>query len=151
MDLRPATWSDRNLLYEWRRQDEDTAEWWKGVRVTMESHNTWLKPRLNSPLCEIWIGWDNAPAINHNGDITKELRPVGMVRIDSNGEIVVNVDVKYRRRGFGTRLVKEALARTVHTRVKASVDSQNTAGVRTLAAAGFDSRPDVEFYICRLS
>ena len=153
MDLRPATWQDRHTLYQWRHHEEETATWWEGNPVTMESHNTWLRARLKSPTVELWIAEDRVQEVDGRGNliIGKWKRtPVGMVRIDSNGEVSVSIDPAHRKQGYGTKLLREACRVTSQSRLKASVDEGNLAARRLFEKAGFTPRPDVLFYLKRL-
>lgn len=132
MNLRPARWEDRDLLYQWRTEGEQ-ADWWQGENVTVKGHNAWLWNRLKeSSLVTVWVA-------EHDG------QPCGTARIDSNGEISFHLDPRYRGRGLGTQLVAQATAESGWHRLKASVDRDNEQGIRALLAAGYSLRDDVVF------
>lgn len=136
VQLTLATWKQRDLLYRWRQQNEEEATWYEGVSVSKAEHDRWLKRRLESPAVQIWVA-------RHDN------MPVGVVRCDSNGELSYSVDPSFRGRGLGTEMVKEAMRLAPHSRLKACVDEGNQGGARVLLAAGWEYRPDVEFYLWR--
>ena len=138
MDLRPAEGTDYKLLLRWREEGE-TAPWYQGRKIDWRDHAKWLIDRLRKPrLCKIWIA-----------EVDGE--PIGQARIDSNGEISYYVAPEYRELGYGTQIVQLACQLSGHHRVKASVDGDNEAGIRTLLKAGFVEHPDVKFFLWRPS
>ena len=137
LTLRAATYADGDLLYRWRVEDERAADWYEGSPVAEDAHRAWFRRRIHDPLVQLWVACD--------GDT-----PVGQVRVDSNGEVSYSVTRDFQRLGYATAMLQQTKAATDHDRLKASVDRGNEAGVRTLLAAGFDHRPDVDFYLCRL-
>lgn len=131
MRLRPATWEDRGKLLSWREQDE-ANDWWKGEPVTKRQHNQWLWERLNNPAVRLWV-------------CEVDGQDVGQVRIDSNGEISFSIDAGFRGQGYGSQMVAHAVMGCGWPRLKANVDLDNQASIRTLEHAGFRMRPDVGF------
>lgn len=139
LTLRPATLADSQLLYEWRVRDEADADWWKGTPVTAAAHQRWMAVRVDNPALRLWIAEDNN-------------EPVGMVRLDSNGELTVDVVPERRGEGLGTRMIVAAcaLAKDMgHTRVKASIDNVNESSMRAFEKAGFEYHADVFFFVWR--
>lgn len=149
--LRPATWADRHLLYRWRRDEETTADWWNGTPVTLESHCTWLRKMLDSPAVHIWIAEAEAgqrydPRGNLKATPKKDrVQPVGMARLDSNGELSFSVEPLWRGQGVGSQIVSQAVMLAPVDRIKANADKANQAGIRTMQRAGFKIRDDVIF------
>lgn len=134
MNCRPATLEDATLLYRWRREGE-SADWYEGSPTTESAHADWFAERVHSHLVRIWI-------------VEDEGRAVGVIRLDSNDELSVEIDPRYRGMGYGTEAIRWACAQA-EGRVKACVDSSNDAARRAFLKAGFKHRPDVDFYIWR--
>lgn len=136
MELRPARRGDHNILYGWRKADENEAIWYGGRSLSAKEFQRLTTRRVESPLVEMWIAWH-------------EKAPVGQVRVDSNGEISYSVASEWRGNGFGADMVQRAVRLSQHDRMKASVLHANEAGIRTLLSAGFEYRPDVDFFLLR--
>lgn len=138
MNLRPATLHDADLLYEWRVEGEQ-AEWYEGPQTTREQHDRWLAARLDNPAVRIWIA---------EIDGLLGAGAVGVVRLDSNDELSVEIDPGWRGLGYGTEAIQLACEQA-EGRVKACVDGSNEAARRAFLNAGFQHREDVEFYLWR--
>lgn len=139
MDIRPATHQDAQLLYKWRVESEEETPWWNGTPITWETHLQWLTPRIDSPLVHIWI-------------LQEEGQPVGEMRLDSNGEATIELVEEKRGQGLGAQALQWLCEQAVslgHSRVKASIDDQNTPSIRAFEKAGFEYRDDVVFYLWR--
>lgn len=134
MNLRPATLKDSELLYQWRVEGE-TATWYEGPKTSLKEHREWLNDRLHNPCVKVWI-------VEAGGV------PVGVVRLDSNDELSVEIDPEHRGLGYGTLAILAACARA-EGRVKACVDQTNLHARGAFLKAGFVERPDVKFYLYR--
>lgn len=134
MNVRPATAADAAALYRWRVEGEQ-ADWYEGPPTTLEGHRAWLETRLHNPVVRIWVAEHADTGV-----------PVGVVRLDSNDELSVEVDAAYRGHGYGTRLIQWACDHAPG-RVKACVDATNEPAARAFHKAGFHHRPDVHFYL----
>lgn len=139
MTFRPATRADSNLLYGWRAAAED-APWWNGRPVTKLAHEQWFQDRLASRAVRIWIAEDDG-------------EPVGHARLDSNGELSVEIVPERRGEGRGTKLIVATshlgVEQLGHTRIKACVDESNASARKAFLNAGFEERPDVRFFLWR--
>ena len=138
MHLRRAYPDDEELLYEWRIRDEHAADWYEGGPVDREEHRVWFNDRVHNPAVDLFV------ASERQGGLL-----VGMCRVDSSGEISFSVVPEQRGKGFGARMIEEVCDEVPWRRVKASVDRTNSYGAKTLEAAGFVYRPDVDFYLLR--
>lgn len=134
MNCRRANLSDADLLYRWRVEGE-TADWYEGKPTTRAEHDLWLRQRLASPAVRIWIVEDHGT-------------PIGVIRLDSNDELSVEIAPEWRGMGFGTKAIVFACSQA-EERVKACVDGSNEAALKSFAKAGFVLRPDVDFLIWR--
>ncbi len=134
MDLKPAHGGHVALLYHWRIEGE-SAGWYEGPHTTAEEHRVWLQDRLNNPCVQIWI-------------VEVDGVPVGVVRLDSNDELSVEIAPEHRGKGYGVEAIQLACAQA-KGRVKACVDESNDAARRAFVKAGFVKRPDVLFYLWR--
>jgi RimJ/RimL family protein N-acetyltransferase len=74
--------------------------------------------------------------------------PVGVVRLDSNDEVSIEIDPDHRRKGYGGFALAEVCKRA-RGRVKANVDSMNTDARMAFEHAGFKEHSDVVFYVWR--
>ena len=132
--FRLANVNDEELLFHWRKDDEDNS-WWQGEGVTRSGHSTWLDMMLvPHPLTKLYV-------------VETARNPIGQVRIDSNGEISFSVDKRWRGQGYGAQMVKEATLRNCYNggRIKANADRSNEAGIKTMLKADFKIREDVVF------
>lgn len=134
MNFRPATLKDSDLLYQWRVEGEQ-ADWYEGPKTSREDHDAWLFSRVHNGAVRIWI-------------IEEEETPVGVVRLDSNDELSVEIAPEWRGKGYGTKAIQWA-CRQAQGRVKACVDVSNYHAARAFRKAGFEMRPDVDFYLWR--
>ena len=134
MNLRPATRADSDLLYEWRTEGE-TADWYEGPQTSVKDHDAWLYDRLDNPCVHIWI-------------VEVDGIPVGVVRLDSNDELSIEIAPNQRGKGLGTEAIEKA-CELAPGRVKANVDWTNREARKAFTAAGFVERPDVIFFLYR--
>jgi len=125
MSFRNATIDDAPLIYRWREREERQT-WWNGKPISYRSHTTWLRARLQNPLIKLRIWEENN-------------QPVGMIRIDSNGEIAfhaINHDVATRMLHASHEYADE-----YGRRLKALLDEADREKIRALQEAGFTSSP----------
>jgi RimJ/RimL family protein N-acetyltransferase len=132
MKLRRATLEDAALLYQWRVEGEQ-ADWYEGSPTSADSHLLWLAQRISTPLVTIWI-------------VEVDDAPVGVVRLDSNDEISIEIAPAHRDKGYGTDALKGAVFNH-RGRVKANVDWSNIRAQDAFEKAGFEHRTDVFFYL----
>lgn len=132
MNLRRATWADAAYLLRLRNEGEQ-ASWYEGTQTTCPEHEAWLAARLNNPAVRIWV--------IREGDI-----PVGVIRLDSNDEISVQIEDQFRGCGYGVAAIQAACQHATG-RVKACVDHSNKEAAAAFEKAGFVRRPDVDFYL----
>ncbi len=138
--LRYAEYEDCERLYRWRI-DGETNDWYDGRKVEWESHKRWFYDRMEpTALVTIWI----AELETAYGWI-----PVGSCREDSNGELSYHVALEWQRKGLGSEIVRQAVERSKQHRLKACVDHDNRGGAKVVIKAGFELRPDVDFYLLR--
>ena len=125
MSFRPATYDDAPLLLGWRHADEH-ANWYEGHNTDVAAHVHWLTLRLQSPLVKLLIWAENGCDI-------------GMVRIDSNGELAFHCD----NDDACVRMIQatHAYAGDYGGRLKASVDTGNERAWQMLAQAGYSEHP----------
>lgn len=135
MTFRPATLADTDTLYRWRLEAEDEAAaggWWQGQPTTVDRHLHWLIDRVTNRLVQVLI-WE------------EKGKPVGMVRIDSNGELAYHVPAEHRGRGVEQRMLAAAVKHTdmYGGRLKAVIDEDDVERTNVLLAAGFRKYPAV--------
>ena len=134
--LRPARDSDSHLLWEWSNDDEVRASAFSRDPIGWEEHQQWVARKLEDADRRTFIGLD---ADDH---------PVGQVRFDLNpdGETEVDISVSrsWRRRGYGTEILRLACAKvlrvTPKARIVAHIKAENVSSIRTFEKAGFAFR-----------
>ncbi len=129
MTFRAATRLDIDLLHGWRTVAE-RKPWYVGKVTLKASHMSWLLPRLRDSLVQVRI-WEELG------------EPVGMVRVDSNGELAFHANSSK----VAARMLKAALPYSkLHGRLKAAVDPEDVEKCGQLLMAGFVECP-VRFFV----
>lgn len=123
--------ADAELLWRWANDPETRRNSFTRTPIPYPDHRTWLAERLASETTRLWIFEDG-------GD------PVGQVRVDAAGdvaEIHIAVAPDRRGRGYGTRILAEAVHRfreeNGRARLQASVLEHNVASLKLFGACGF--------------
>jgi len=112
MKLRPATLEDSNFLL--RLKNDKTMRKFAIVtheKIQKDNHERWLAKNLGT----IRIAY--------------EKEPIGMLRL-SNGEISINIAAKFRKQGFGTKMLKGVKG-------YAKIVDGNVASLNLFLKAGF--------------
>ncbi len=122
MSFRPATARDADFFYYWRRRDESAGirgGWYGGALTERDEHARWYADRLHKARLLVW---------------EKPSGPLGVARIDTNGEVAFSVEPRW-----AVTMLADLLwfAQTYGGRLKATVDSGDTVRVEALEAAGF--------------
>lgn len=124
MTFRDATPADADLLYDWRQADLRAAGL-EPQALSFEAHRDWLWMRSANPLVRVLI-WE------------QEGVPLGMVRLDSNGELAFHAEPECD----AAAMLRAALplADVYGGRLKVTLDASDPK-VALLKAAGFSSFP----------
>lgn len=123
--LRPATFSDAKVLFEWRNDPETRSASHNQEKFSFDSHVGWLKKSLKEKNRIIYIA-----------EIDKI--PVGTVRTDLDESVYKlswMVNPKYRGQGIGKRMVV-LLAKQISNPICAEIKSGNLASSRIAEACG---------------
>jgi len=170
--LRPAAAED--LLALWHLANDPAVRRASLIStgpIPLGEHRAWLKQKLSSPDCRIWVlesesvfrkgtvpfslreNWDS-PQVGEDRDSpqAQQAQIGGVIRYERAApevaEISFHVAAALRRRGLGTRLLQQTGQRACNElgvrRLRAVVRRENLPSARTLAKAGFiqvDSRP----------
>ena len=119
LELRPATWEDRELLLSWRNDPETRQNSLNSDPVQPGEHERWLRRSLElHPERQLWIA-------------ELEAVPVGTARLDrgpQGWELSWTVAPPARGRGVGKALVAQAL-RLVTGQVNAVIKAGNQASL----------------------
>lgn len=131
--FRRAELSDVERLWRWRLEAEkEGAEggWYEGRPTTWETHCEWFSRSLLAGPPEILVWEEN-------------LKPHGVLRVESDGAISFYVPRRFRGDGVGKRLLTAALdlAENYGGRLKATVDAGNLEAWDELRGAGFREYP----------
>lgn len=131
--LRPATWGDRELLWEWANDPETRRASFSREQIPWDRHLEWLRARLDAPDSRLLVAADAAGA------------PVGQVRFDFAGPeatISVSIAPQSRGRGLGSRTIASAcddlLGRGEVDVVHAYIRPENAASVAAFRRARFE-------------
>jgi RimJ/RimL family protein N-acetyltransferase len=96
--LMKATWSDKDLLYEWANEPVTRQNSIHTDRIEYEEHLVWLGMKLKDKDCDLYL--------YYFGEI-----PIGQLRFDYEGDcgwISYSIDSRYRGQGHGSMLLKLA-------------------------------------------
>jgi len=137
--LRSAVAADARLLWEWRNDPTVRAAAFSQDPIPWTSHQAWLRERLDTPACRIYIAEQGG-------------RPLGQIRFEQVGpapgrtEVGLSLDAGSRREGWGAALIMAGMARLradgFDDSVHALVKTVNVASARAFATAGFERVSD---------
>jgi RimJ/RimL family protein N-acetyltransferase len=129
--LRRVRSDDRDLIREWRNDEDAVRFSVTGRPVSPGEHARWFAGLVDDPARLLWIAEQQGNA-------------VGQVRVDLSGpEGTVSIAVApgWRGRGIGTSILRVLLSEIVHhaevSTLTARAHQDNTASVRTFERAGF--------------
>jgi len=136
LKLRPATFEDCRLLWEWANEPAVRAASFSTEVIPWEEHVSWLRRKVSEPGCHHYI------IVLSGNDF-----PIGQVRFDSIGneaEIHVSVAADLHGHGYGSQAIlmasKHLFKETVITRIYANIKPDNGNSVCAFTKAGF--KPD---------
>lgn len=136
LKLRPATFEDCRLLWEWANEPAVRAASFSTELIPWEEHVNWLRRKVSEPGCHHYI------IVLSGNDF-----PIGQVRLDSMGneaEIHVSIASDLHGHGYGSQAIlmasKHLFKETVITRIYANIKPDNGNSVRAFTKAGF--KPD---------
>jgi spore coat polysaccharide biosynthesis predicted glycosyltransferase SpsG/ribosomal protein S18 acetylase RimI-like enzyme len=129
--LRPACWSDAELLLDWANEPGTRAASLSEAVISRDEHLHWLEQKLADPDARIWL---YAPSG----------KPEGILRLDRSGDaatVSIAVSPACRGRGVGRAILaagaeRAARAAFVH-RLDAWVRNDNPASAALFARAGY--------------
>ena len=138
VQLRPATASDAQFLWELANDATVRATSFRSDSIPWPDHVRWLTNRLADPQCYLWLALDAAD------------KPIGQVRFDLEAqEAIISVSLCPESRGqnLGPLTIRNACRRlfTVAPAVTivAFIKTDNLASVRAFTRAGFQPRGSV--------
>lgn len=143
--LRKASIDDAELLFSWANDIDVRRNAFRQQEILWDTHIRWLKEKLEDENCRIYIGYTymtQTTNMTHSSEI-----PVGQVRLDNRegtAEIDYSVVAHMRGKGFGTKLLEEAMraADKGIRKFSAKVKKSNPASVRVFEKCGFVQRED---------
>jgi RimJ/RimL family protein N-acetyltransferase len=129
--LRPASFDDARLLWQWRNEPEVRQNSFDTGEIDWNTHTAWLERKLTSPDCRIWV-------LENGSD------PIGQIRydrVDRIAELSFSITSRFRGRGFGTLILErswsEACRELDVAGVRAMVKDDNLPSQRACERAGF--------------
>ncbi len=148
--LRRASLDDAELLFSWANDIDVRRNAFRQQEILWDEHVKWLKGKLQDENCRIYIGYITAEMM---ADMTyMSEKPIGQIRLDSSdgtSEIDYSVVSAFRGRGYGTRLLEEAmrLAADGCRKFSACVKKSNPASMRVFEKCGFAMTQDRGDYV----
>lgn len=138
--LRQAEESDQRLLWELANDPTTRANSFSTHKIPWEEHVTWLQNRLKDRNSVIFI------ASNEHDQI------IGVVRFDIHGSeatISINVSEEFRGKGYGTKIIREAVrsefnAREIQ-RILAFIKPGNRQSESVFRNAGFQFLESMQY------
>jgi UDP-2,4-diacetamido-2,4,6-trideoxy-beta-L-altropyranose hydrolase len=126
--LRPGTWDDLEVTYEWQVQPETRRFMRNKASPTHQEHSLWLAARLNDQDCLFNI-------IVYDGEPAGSLR---LDRLDASGfEISVVVGSAFRARGIGLAALTLAAQLVPEAELRAEILLGNDSSEALFTKAGF--------------
>jgi UDP-2,4-diacetamido-2,4,6-trideoxy-beta-L-altropyranose hydrolase len=132
LSLRPALEEDARMVWEWANDPDVRAASFSPEPIEWVRHLQWFGAKVDDPHCRLYIA------------INEENAPIGQIRFDVNGDDVVaaiNVDCRYRRRGYGHEMIRMASERlwceVGPNIIHAYVVPGNKASVKAFTKAGY--------------
>lgn len=133
INLRPANCSDADLLFSWVNESTIREMAFDSSTILYEEHINWFKQKLSSVDSAIYIAE------------LKNMMAIGQVRFDifdnDNAVIDLHLTKKYRGKGLGEKMLKEAVRQFIADKkvksIHAYVKPGNLASYHTFLRAGF--------------
>lgn len=120
MELRLAIPDDALLLWKWRNDPETRAYSFDASPVSLDQHLKWFFYSLSNPDRFLYVAWE------------KEV-PIGTVRFDKQAdsyEISWTIAGEQRKKGWGTKMVGEALKNFQNAKVFCRIKPGNMASYK---------------------
>jgi RimJ/RimL family protein N-acetyltransferase len=145
MILRRATLEDSDFLFALRNDPQTVKASFDDRLVTLDEHSEWMKKKLSDPFCELYIAEEEIKG-----------RPpgnrVGMGRLELNltdAELSIAVSPEYRRRGFGSEIIKLLLARSsaLGKFPLARIRSTNISSLKAFLNAGMRPKEGIATFV----
>lgn len=127
--IREATLNDAVILFEWANNPETRQNSFNKHNIEWHNHINWLKKRLYTPSCKIYILLINE-------------KPVGVVRFDINETTIIGITVAPDHRGLGLgadflKIACNTYWKSNGNDVLAYIKKENIASLRVFEKAGF--------------
>ena len=138
--LRRANADDMDLLFHWANDEATRRNAFNTQQIEYEEHQQWFLEKLKSDITIIFIYYAGET-------------PIGQVRVDindSNGLISYSIDVDYRSKGHGGRII-EILETTLRAELPdlkvftARVKKTNIASQRIFERLNYQSTDKDDF------
>ena len=136
MNLRPATYSDRRVLYELACDPAMRLARGTDRKFSWAEHCTWLKSVLSDNTIFLYMAEEGK-------------RVVGEIRFDVDGdqaEVGLVVKERGRGQGYGVEMITEGMKLVPVEKFRARIDPENVASRKCFKRAGF-SRVGGEYSI----
>lgn len=133
MTFRYARLSDAKLLFDWVNEQAVRRNSISSEPIAWENHLTWLRNRIDSGDCLIYI-------------FSKQGNEVGQVRLEKSEfwYIDYSVDQNYRGKGIGTEMLKQVLLSNREKPLLAYVKPDNIGSNSVFKKLGFSFREKTE-------
>lgn len=117
LKVREATLTDAQTLFDWRNDEKSRLYSFSQDFITFSDHQSWLKTKLESDACQIYIFENSGESI---GTTRVDFQPDGYLTLSWT------VAPEHRRRGFGTQIVASTVKLFPQKKFKAFIKPSNT-------------------------
>jgi RimJ/RimL family protein N-acetyltransferase len=124
-----ASLKHAKLLFDWTNEKTVRINSLNTESIKWEDHLRWFNEKLDNPYSHIFIYYLNS-------------KPIGQVRLDLEGQdwlIDYSIDIHFRGRGLGTKILEETVNIETFKRFRAVVKNENKASIYVFKKLGFTS------------
>lgn len=131
MYLKPASWQDRDIIYNWANDEVTRRYSFNSDKIDYESHLKWFEKMLKNNKVKFFI-------------LKNENEAVGQIRIENKEDEYIlsySVDPKHRGKGYGSimlKLIEKELTKELpEAKLVAFVKKENKPSIMLLEKLGY--------------
>lgn len=133
--LKKADWKDVDLLFKWVNDEEVRKNSFNSHKIDYEEHKQWYKSSLEDRNVDIFILYVNNT-------------PIGQIRLNYSGTTAIinySIDKNYRRKGFGSIILKMVEQKVIYSRPEilvllGSVKPNNIPSKKVFEKNGYEKK-----------
>lgn len=135
--FRKARLEDAEIYYQWANDNLVRENSFEQKKISFEEHINWFKKKLSSSVCSFYLFF-------------AEQIPIGQVRIENKvteTTIGISIDVQYRGKGLGAKMLDIACAdyfeKFPHATIFAYIKENNIPSYNVFMEAKFANRASI--------